>query len=333
MKPNLKKEHSSFLENAVWNLRYVSALLVLMTIAVLVSCSSDDESPALPTITSFTPTEALPGTEITINGENLGTATSVQFNGTDAVIVSKTARIIKTTVPTNATSGKIKVTTPAGSATSADDFTVKCSGFLEASPMDGAFKIVTTFQSIDNAITKEVYTTNTEVDEITFGVTNPDEEECSSVAKFEKTPNTWDGWNGVGVILDANLSESDFNQFASLTATEEAPPAKKIKLDVYYDAASVPEGGIDFFINSGKHSIYAYPYGRSQFFAGKITKAKEWETITFEIKWNGDGEVDLPNIDVDDKFNETTETDFFEFLPDGGNTRGGVFYFDNFRIE
>jgi hypothetical protein len=314
-------------------LSYLASLLIVVMAFAMASCGGDDDGPALPTITSFTPTEALPGTEISIKGTNLNDATKVEFNGTEATITSKTAGILKANVPTNATTGKIKVTTPAGTVTSADDFTVKCSGFNETDAMSNSFKIVTTFQSIDNAITKEVYTTNQDTDEITFGEANPDDETCGTTAKFVKAANTWDGWNGVGVKLDAALSESDFNQFASLTATSEAPPAKVIKMDVYYDAASVPEGGIDFFINAGKFDIYAYPWGRSQFFAGKITKAREWETITFPIKWTGEGNVDTANIDVDNKFSETTETDFFEFLPDGGNTRGGTFYFDNFRIE
>jgi hypothetical protein len=313
------------------NISFMAYLLVI--VFALASCGGSDEAPALPTITSFTPDNALPGTEISIKGTNLSKATKLEFNGTEATIKSKTPGVITADVPTNATTGKITVTTPAGTASSADDFTVKCSGFSETDAMASSFKIVTTFQSVDNAITKEVYPTNKDTDQITFGVANPDAETCGTTAKFVKAANTWDGWNGVGVKLDAALSESDFNQFGALDATSDAPPAKVIKVDVYYDAASVPEGGIDFFINSGKFDIYAYPWGRSQFFAGKITKAKQWETISFPIKWTGEGKSDLANIDVDNKFNETSETDFFEFLPDGGNTRGGTFYFDNFRIE
>jgi len=84
--------------------------------------------PPSPTISSFTPTSGAVGTGVTITGNNFTGATAVKFNGTAATsfaVVSNTR--IDTTVPTGATTGKISVTTPGGTATSASDFTVTSS--------------------------------------------------------------------------------------------------------------------------------------------------------------------------------------------------------------
>jgi subtilisin-like proprotein convertase family protein len=81
---------------------------------------------ALPKITSFTPPSGRAGRHVRISGSHLAGATEVRFNGTDAgapTIVSAT--LIVTTVPSGATTGPISVTTPVGTATSADSFRVK----------------------------------------------------------------------------------------------------------------------------------------------------------------------------------------------------------------
>jgi hypothetical protein len=77
-----------------------------------------------PTITKFTPLSGAVGKKVTISGTNLSGATAVTFNGTAAQITKDTATKIKTTVPTGATTGRIQVTTPGGTATSAASFTV-----------------------------------------------------------------------------------------------------------------------------------------------------------------------------------------------------------------
>jgi len=82
--------------------------------------------PAPPTITSFTPLTGVIGTVVTITGTNLNGAgpgtTTVAFNNTNAVITSVTATTLVTTVPQGATTGKITVVTPGGTAISAQDF-------------------------------------------------------------------------------------------------------------------------------------------------------------------------------------------------------------------
>src|SRR5947199_7053090 len=77
-----------------------------------------------PTITSFTPTSGLVGASVTINGTNFSGATAVRFNGTTANYAVNSSTVIQATVPANATSGSISVTTPGGTATSSSAFTV-----------------------------------------------------------------------------------------------------------------------------------------------------------------------------------------------------------------
>ncbi|MBL0122809.1 MAG: DUF1800 family protein [Betaproteobacteria bacterium] len=78
-----------------------------------------------PTLTSFAPASAQSGATITITGSNFTAATTVKFNGVASAGVSSiTATSLQATVPASATSGKISVTTPAGTATSAVDFSV-----------------------------------------------------------------------------------------------------------------------------------------------------------------------------------------------------------------
>jgi hypothetical protein len=85
-----------------------------------------------PTITSFTPTFGPPGTSVTITGTNFSgtvggtsfTTSSVKFNNVTATFVVNSPTQITATVPAGATTGKITVTTPGGTATSTADFTV-----------------------------------------------------------------------------------------------------------------------------------------------------------------------------------------------------------------
>jgi hypothetical protein len=77
-----------------------------------------------PTITSFNPTSGPVGTAVTVFGTGFTGATSVRFNGVAATFSVFSGTQINTAVPSGATTGRITVTTPNGTATSATDFTV-----------------------------------------------------------------------------------------------------------------------------------------------------------------------------------------------------------------
>jgi hypothetical protein len=79
----------------------------------------------IPVISSFTPASGPVGTKVTITGTGLTGATAVTFGGVKATTftVNSGTQIIAT-VPTGAKTGKIKITTPGGAATSIGTFTV-----------------------------------------------------------------------------------------------------------------------------------------------------------------------------------------------------------------
>jgi IPT/TIG domain len=80
---------------------------------------------AAPTITSFTPTFGPVGTSVVITGTNFTGATAVTFNNVAATSFTvNSVTQITATVPTTATTGPIKVTTPGGSVTSTTNYTV-----------------------------------------------------------------------------------------------------------------------------------------------------------------------------------------------------------------
>jgi hypothetical protein len=79
---------------------------------------------AAPQITSFTPSIGAVGTVVTIKGVNFIGATAVKFHGASAKYTVDSSTQITATVPANATTGPISVTTAAGTGTNATNFTV-----------------------------------------------------------------------------------------------------------------------------------------------------------------------------------------------------------------
>jgi conserved repeat domain len=78
---------------------------------------------AAPIISGFDPDHGLPGTNVTILGTNFAGTSAVSFNGT-AASFAETNGVLTAIVPTNATTGPVTVTGPAGSAVSAMPFTL-----------------------------------------------------------------------------------------------------------------------------------------------------------------------------------------------------------------
>jgi hypothetical protein len=98
-----------------------SVLSGLLLVGLLMPATA---SAAGPTITRFSPTSGPLGTRVTISGTGLAGATSVRFNGKAATIAANTATSLRAKVPAGAGTGRIRVTTPGGTATSAASFRV-----------------------------------------------------------------------------------------------------------------------------------------------------------------------------------------------------------------
>lgn len=84
-------------------------------------------SPSVPTISSFTPTSGPVGTPITIVGTNFDPSpagNAITLNGVSCQTLGAVPTQLNTAVPNSGTSGQIRVTTSAGQALSATNFTV-----------------------------------------------------------------------------------------------------------------------------------------------------------------------------------------------------------------
>ncbi len=81
-------------------------------------------APGTPTIVSFNPTSGPPATQVSLAGTDFTGVTEVAFNGVAAGFAVISDARIDATVPSGATTGRIRVTRPAGTGTSSSDFTV-----------------------------------------------------------------------------------------------------------------------------------------------------------------------------------------------------------------
>jgi hypothetical protein len=100
-----------------------------------------------PTIQTLDKTTGAAGTDVLVTGLNFTGAFELKFGTTPAQIVSNDGTKIKTKVPVGGSSGKISVTTPAGTAQSATDFVVQgaplISKFEPASGVTGTQIVLT----------------------------------------------------------------------------------------------------------------------------------------------------------------------------------------------
>lgn len=99
---------------------WLKLIIGLAICTTLLACSKKDEptpSPALvPTITSFTPTNARQGTAVTITGTNFTGTTAVSFGGTAAASSSVVSATSISAIVGTGTTGNVSVTTPNGTA-------------------------------------------------------------------------------------------------------------------------------------------------------------------------------------------------------------------------
>ncbi|WP_165864821.1 DUF7619 domain-containing protein [Rufibacter latericius] len=88
---------------------------------------STEEVVASPSITAITPNKARAGSLVTISGKDFAAVAAdnkITFNGVNALVERATEIELKVRVPSTAFSGKVKVVTPDGAASSLGDFTI-----------------------------------------------------------------------------------------------------------------------------------------------------------------------------------------------------------------
>jgi hypothetical protein len=103
-------------------LAFFTALPANIASALLSKVDGQTNPP--PVITGFSPANGVAGTSVVISGTNFSSALSVTFNGASAAFSVDSTVQITATVPGNATSGRLSVTTPSGTAISSNSFTV-----------------------------------------------------------------------------------------------------------------------------------------------------------------------------------------------------------------
>jgi IPT/TIG domain len=97
---------------SLWVVAFAAVLLVTAGSALAAARVT------LPTIASFTPTKTKPAKTVTVTGKNLKGATAVTVDGMTMKFKVDSATKIVVTLSSKAKTGAIKVTTPAGTATS-----------------------------------------------------------------------------------------------------------------------------------------------------------------------------------------------------------------------
>ncbi len=94
------------------------------TVAAALRAKVDRQTNAPPAIFAFSPGGGAAGTNVIITGTNFNSAAAVTFNGVSASFTLNASNQITASVPTNASSGFISVTTPSGTAVSTNIFAV-----------------------------------------------------------------------------------------------------------------------------------------------------------------------------------------------------------------
>jgi YD repeat-containing protein len=95
------------------------------TSSAVFTVTSGADPTSAPTITSFTPTIGAPGTAVTITGTNFAPTpedNQVIFTATQSTVTAATSTNLTADVPAVRASGRISVSTTAGTAVSSDDF-------------------------------------------------------------------------------------------------------------------------------------------------------------------------------------------------------------------
>jgi IPT/TIG domain. len=195
-----------------------------------------------PSITGFTPAKAVTGSQVTISGSSFTYVTSVKFNGVTASFTVNNDTQIVATVPAAATTGKITVANPAGTATSSMSF------WVDGTP------VITAFTPFHGMVGTSVTITGSDImgaTGVTFG---------GVAATFVVTSNTQinaivptaavTGKIGVTTSKGTVLSDTDFIVHGILANGDSNADGVVDAADVFYLVNAMFGGGPESMANA-----------------------------------------------------------------------------------
>lgn len=203
---------------------------------------------AVPTIAGFTPASGAVGGNVAINGTNFTGAAAVRFGGLTAPFTVNSASQINATIPAGASTGKLSVVTPGGTATSAASFSILAppanNNFSSAKVISGA---AGSTSGSNTAATKEAgepeHAGNAGGKSVWFNWTAP----SSGAFRFTTTGSdfstvlaVYTGTSIGGLTLVASADITSGNTNSTLTLVASAGTIYRIVVDGYRSPGSTP---------------------------------------------------------------------------------------------
>jgi DNA/RNA endonuclease G (NUC1) len=218
-------------------------------VAATLRSKVDGQTNPPPLIFAFSPTNGAAGTNITITGTNFASASAVAFNGVTAAFTVISTNQITATVPTNGSSGYVSVTTPSGTAISADSFTVLTSGGGTVySGLLAGWDVSTLTGGLNNYGPSPFAATTNAANLAIGGLTR------GSGVKQSGTAGA-DGWGGTGFTNLTASAATASNQFVTFSIT--ASNGFKVSItsisrfDYYRSPSGATNAVLQFQIGSG----------------------------------------------------------------------------------
>ena len=200
----------------------------------------DGQTNPQPAIFAFAPASGQFGTPVTLTGTNFTAVSAVAFNGASAAFAVDSATQITTTVPTNAGSGFLSVTTSAGTAISADAFTVLNNGGTVYSGTLAAWDVSTLPGGLNNYGPSPLAPTTSATNLVIVGLTRGSGVKTTGTAAAG-------GWGGVAFTSSTASNAVAANQFVSFTMTATAGyqfSCSSLNRFAYYRSPSGPTNGV-----------------------------------------------------------------------------------------
>jgi YD repeat-containing protein len=172
-------------------------------------------------VLQFTPTSGPVGTTVTLYGTGFSTtisSDSVSFGGTSATITSATANQMVTTVPTGASTGTISITTPAGTFTTATNFTVTTS---TGAPTITSFTPTVASPGTSISISGTNFSSTAANDQLKFNITRQFASSATSTGISTTVPVATSGHVQVATSAGSAVSSQDlYVPFGTFTASQ-----------------------------------------------------------------------------------------------------------------